>query len=273
MSHAWMPFYVADYLADTGHLSTIEHGAYMLLIMHYWQKGGLPADERMIARVARMTVEQWAESREVLALMFGDGWTHKRIDTELAKATEIVGKRRAAAEHRHSKSNAHALHVDSTCSDTGVPQSQSPTSETSSEVKRVPRDELLAVLDADRAQAVIEHRQRIGSPMTVKAAKQLAKKLSQWHDPNAAADEMLAQGWRGFKPEWMQDRQQRSTSPPAQPRNAGELARLELLNGTRNDPPNPEPRLLEARDGNRETGGSGIARRFTVAPNILGRVG
>jgi uncharacterized protein YdaU (DUF1376 family) len=58
MSHAWMPFYVADYLADTGHLSTIEHGAYMLLIMHYWQKGGLPADERMIARVARMTTEQ-----------------------------------------------------------------------------------------------------------------------------------------------------------------------------------------------------------------------
>lgn len=37
MSHPWMPFYVADYLADTGHLSTAEHGAYDTTEVSGWR--------------------------------------------------------------------------------------------------------------------------------------------------------------------------------------------------------------------------------------------
>jgi uncharacterized protein YdaU (DUF1376 family) len=59
-----MPLYVSDYLADTGHLSALEHGAYLLLIMNYWKDGVLPSDEGMIRRLAKLTSEQWAESRE-----------------------------------------------------------------------------------------------------------------------------------------------------------------------------------------------------------------
>lgn len=121
-SPPWMPFNVADYLADTGHLTVAEHGAYLLLIMRYWQDGGLPADEKLVARYAHMSVEQWAESRDVLAALFDDGWSHKRINAELAKATEIIGKRSNAAKARHAKTpDASAVHVDSTSSHTGVP--------------------------------------------------------------------------------------------------------------------------------------------------------
>lgn len=124
-NRAWMPLHIADYLADTGHLTATEHGAYLLLIMHYWQNGCLPENERVIARIAKLTPAQWEESRDILAMLFGPGWKHKRIDPELSKADEIIEKRRAAAEARYSKgkkqtADANAMHVQSICSDTGA---------------------------------------------------------------------------------------------------------------------------------------------------------
>ncbi len=85
----YMPLYIADYLSDAAHLSTTEHGAYMLLIMTYWQRGKpLPADSRRLANIARMTPEAWAEIEPTLAEFFQVStceWSHKRIECELAK--------------------------------------------------------------------------------------------------------------------------------------------------------------------------------------------
>jgi hypothetical protein len=42
----YMQFYVGDHLAATSDLSTLEQGAYLLLIFNYWQRGGpLPDDD------------------------------------------------------------------------------------------------------------------------------------------------------------------------------------------------------------------------------------
>lgn len=86
MSAPWMPLYIADYLADTPHLSASEHGAYMLLIMHYWRVRKLPADDKQLQRIARMTSREWANSRDTLAGLFGENWFHKRIESELVKS-------------------------------------------------------------------------------------------------------------------------------------------------------------------------------------------
>jgi uncharacterized protein YdaU (DUF1376 family) len=89
----WMPMFWPDYLADTGHLSAAEHGAYMLLIAHYWMKGGLPKDDNMIRRITRVPAVHWPRIRNSLAPFFGDPpkgtlWAHKRVDLELAYAIE-----------------------------------------------------------------------------------------------------------------------------------------------------------------------------------------
>lgn len=100
-----MPLYISDYLGDTQHLSTIEHGAYMLLIMHYWQHEGLPTDETRLARIARMTPEEWSNARAMLEALFEPGWKHSRIDVEMAVSEEKY-EARANAGHKGGKASA-----------------------------------------------------------------------------------------------------------------------------------------------------------------------
>lgn len=105
-SKPWMPLYIADYLADTAHLGALESGGYLHLIMHYWQNGGLPTEDRHLARIARMTDQQWADARSTIADFFQPDWSHKRIDKELANAKRVSRKRSASAKQRWSKGDA-----------------------------------------------------------------------------------------------------------------------------------------------------------------------
>jgi uncharacterized protein YdaU (DUF1376 family) len=94
-----MPLDWTVYLGDTRHLTTLEHGAYLLLIAHYWQHQGLPQDERALARIAGLDAEQWASSRETLAALFKLGeWKHKRIEAELTEAARLSRAGRKGGE-------------------------------------------------------------------------------------------------------------------------------------------------------------------------------
>lgn len=100
----YMRLYIADYLADTAHLSATEHGAYLLLIMNYWQTGKpLPADDGKLARIARLTPDEWTRHGAVLAEFFHDQdghWHHKRIDEELDAVRAKSDKARSARQQR-----------------------------------------------------------------------------------------------------------------------------------------------------------------------------
>lgn len=122
----FMPLWVSDYLGDTLHLSAAEHGAYMLLIMAYWQKGkALPDDGARLANIARMSAFEWSRSEHTLREFFTveDGeWRHSRIETELAKVREKSAKASASAKRRHSDGNADAERTQSegTCERTAT---------------------------------------------------------------------------------------------------------------------------------------------------------
>lgn len=106
MSRAWMPLYIADYLADTRRLTTLEHGAYLLLIMDYWRNGNLPSEDEQLARISGLSKKEWASAKTNISPLFQDGWRHKRIDKELAKANSVSSKRSNVAIERWDKQDA-----------------------------------------------------------------------------------------------------------------------------------------------------------------------
>jgi uncharacterized protein YdaU (DUF1376 family) len=98
----WMKFNVGDYLAETMHLSTLQHGIYVLLIMHYFKRGGLPTDERELARIAKVSMPHWHRSAGAVLDLFmvdPDGtYRHSRIDSERESARVISERRQAAGK-------------------------------------------------------------------------------------------------------------------------------------------------------------------------------
>lgn len=107
----YIQLYPADYLADTAHLNAAQHGAYLLLIMNYWQTGAPLKDSNVrLANVARMSKDEWIEAREMLEEFFeisNGEWVHHRIERDLSgvysksKNASMAGK--ASAEARRIK--------------------------------------------------------------------------------------------------------------------------------------------------------------------------
>jgi len=67
----YLPLWTDAYLADTSHLSTIEHGAYLLLLMAMWRnKSTLPNDDKLLARYARLNAGQWRRIKPTILGFF-----------------------------------------------------------------------------------------------------------------------------------------------------------------------------------------------------------
>lgn len=101
----WYKHYLGDYARDTTHLSVTEHGAYRLLIDHYYAlRKPLPDDFAYLCRVARChSRHEKSCLRTVLKTFFvsiNHQVTHTRIDKEILKYQQIVDAARIAAAMR-----------------------------------------------------------------------------------------------------------------------------------------------------------------------------
>src|SRR5450631_2560531 len=72
--------------------------------MHYWQHDALPTDDARLAAITGLSVAQWRRIREPVQAKFSEGWKHKRIEAELAKADRAFMQRRLAGRNGGVKS-------------------------------------------------------------------------------------------------------------------------------------------------------------------------
>lgn len=100
--HLYMPLWTDAYLGDTRHLTTLQHGIYVLLLMSMWRNGGtLPNDEKLLSRYAGLTTDQWRRNASTIMSLLdveGEVVTQKRLRLELEKARRLSEKRSTAGK-------------------------------------------------------------------------------------------------------------------------------------------------------------------------------
>ena len=225
-----MQLYVADYLADTMHLTTEEHGAYLLLIFNYWQTGK-PIPVSRLARIARLTNDRWTDVERTLSEFFieRDGeWMHERIERDLealhATQAQRIAAGKASAEARKNAGkggakasrNARSTTVEIPLNENSTNKEEKRREENIQDQKHVAPapapvkskpckfDPLTAKPTnvSDQAWADwCQHRREIHKPLTAKSCEQQAKALEGHATPDQVLVNSISNVWTGIFPD------------------------------------------------------------------------
>lgn len=103
----FMRMFVGDYMADTSHLSTEEHGAYHLLLYSYWtHRCGPKIDEKTLRKITKLSAHKWKNISPTIMEFFEirDGRLYQsRIEEELEKAKSKSQQARDAVNSRRDR--------------------------------------------------------------------------------------------------------------------------------------------------------------------------
>ncbi len=194
MADAWTAFYWGDYGRKTSHLSLAEHGAYLLLMKHYYStRKPLPTNVNRLYSLCRaVEATEQAAVDYVIGEFFNltdEGYVQPRIQEELDKARKISEIRRFAVSQRTDRKAYKSTYKELT-NDLQMntqPQSQAQKKE------QKPVATLPDWLPIDSWNAFLEMRKKQHKPATERAQNMLCKKLHQMLDEGANIAAILDQ--------------------------------------------------------------------------------
>lgn len=127
-----LPLFTDAYLGDTTHLTTIEHGAYLLLLMVAWRTRDcrLPDDDRVLSRYAKCTLGQWRRLRPIIEPFWrveNGFWKQGRLTDEHNHVRQVRESQRANGKASALKRKGrHAATVEPSVNEASTP-SPTPT--------------------------------------------------------------------------------------------------------------------------------------------------
>lgn len=205
----WMPLYIGDYLRDTTRLTTVQHGAYFLLIMDYWTNGSLPDNDQILASITKCSDDQWQRIKPAIASKFQieDGyWKHSRIEKELTEARQNKQKRIERSQKANLAKSLKDTNKDAYKDTVEVTPSPSPSPSESSSTKK--KKKIIADKPDDVVEEVWEaflvHRKSKRAPVTDVVIDQISSEARKAGiSLDSAMRLMCARGWTGFEADWL----------------------------------------------------------------------
>jgi len=219
----YIQLYVADYLADTMHLTTEEHGAYLLLIMNYWQTAK-PIPKKRLASVARLSNDRWKSVEVSLNEYFTEDeqgcWYHSRIAqdllnvmqkcTQASEAGKASAKKRALAKAIENKEilngRSNPVERKPNHKDKDKDKDKDKKNKQELDFSVLPQD-----LSGDILSDYLKHRIGKKAPLNTQTAitrlkNELEKARAFGWTPDNAVSESIERGWTAVKAEWLKDK-------------------------------------------------------------------
>jgi uncharacterized protein YdaU (DUF1376 family) len=103
-----MPLFTDAYLGDTRHLTTLQHGAYLLMLMVAWRSTdcALPNDDVYLSRITGMDRRTWNANKETLLAFWRLNDEQKWVQARLKDEYNYVEQKR---NNNSASGNASAL--------------------------------------------------------------------------------------------------------------------------------------------------------------------
>ena len=205
-------FNIGDYRKDTVHLSRLEHSIYRDLIdWYYLDEKPIPKETQSVSRRLRLVSQE--EQNALLAVLEDfficseDGWKHKRIDQEIQGYHGMCETNRTNGS-KGGRPKKNPLGSDS--QPTRNPN-QEPITNNQEPIINTTRQKAISCpqgVSEDVWRDFCQHRKSVRATVTQTALDGIDReaKKAGW-SLEAALRECVLRGWRGFKADWVKDKQ------------------------------------------------------------------